>query len=279
MRPLAVIGLLAVASLVSPAAGAQPVRACPPGQAVQALDPGGKVATCIPVPAPVDLGAVNAAISAEAAARAAGDQNLNGRVDAEAVARMAADDDLRAGLSEGGLSGRYAVVGTGNCSRASQGFLALPEFVPNAVPGAVIQPQVFTYTGVRTFSAGTMQGMSTVYSITYPALVVSGGFNTGAGSVVEISQDWVYVLGADRTLTITGTGAHGRTIQGAGVGSIIETTGAPSLAGKVSKDWRTIVLTNAAMQVEHSISTSTSGVVNDVPRICVRTETMTKMAD
>lgn len=259
MRSLAVLGLVAVASLASQNAGAQPVRACPPGQAVQALEPGGKVSACIPVPSATDL---------------------NGRIDAEAVARMAGDDELRAGLSEGGLSGRYAVVGTGHCTRASHGFLASPEFVPNAVPGAVIQPQVFNYSGVKTFSEGAIQGSSTVYNITLPALVVGGAFiNTGAGSVVQFEQAWTYVIGPDRTLTITGAGSQGTTVQGGGVGSTIRVSGAPSLTGKISKDWRTIVLTNAAMQVEHSISTSTSGVVNDVPRICVRTETLTKIAD
>jgi hypothetical protein len=171
-------------------------------------------------------------------------------------------------------------VGTGNCSRASQGFLASPEFVPNAVPGAVIQPQVFTYSGIKIFSGGAIQGSSTVYNISLPALVVGGAFiNTGAGSVLEFQQAWTYVLGPDHTLTITGAGSEGTTVQGSGVGSIIHVTGAPSLTGRISKDWRTIVLTNASMQVEHSISTSTSGVVNDVPRICVRTETLTKLAD
>lgn len=207
---------------------------------------------------------------------------LAARIDAEALARMTADEDLRSSMSEGGLSGRYAVVGTALCTRSSAGFRTDFEFVPALVPGSTVQPQSFTYRGIRTFDAnGTAQGASTVYSLSYPAFVFQASFaNTGFGSVVEVEQDFSYTIGPDRTLTMTGQGSHGTVIQGgSGVGAAITTTGAPPLTGAISKDWRTVVLTNAAMTVEHSFSTSPAGVTSDTPRICTRSETLTKLAD
>lgn len=284
MRLLALAVCLASTLTLAPVAGAQPVRACPPGEAVRELDPGGKVQTCIPVPAPVDSSAINAAIANEAAARTAGDMSLNGRVDAEAVARMQADDELRNG--EGGLNGRYAVVGTGLCTRGTAntpGFGTSPEFAP--LPGSTVQQQSFTYSGVREFdpATGTIHGTSTVYNITYPAAVLGGGVttSTNGGAVVQFEQNWTYVLGAERSITITGAGSQGTIVQGVGgIGNLVSTHGAPSLTGSISKDWRTIVLSNAGMAVEHSITTSPSGAqLVDIPRVCTRTETMTKIAD
>ena len=264
MRPLAVIGLLAVASLVSPTAGAQPVRACPPGQAVQALDPGGKVATCIPVPSVTDL---------------------NGRIDAEAVARMAADDALRGELTENGLTGRYAFVGTGLCLRVTSntvGFSTSPEFAP--LPGSTEQSQSFTYSGVKEFDGlGNIQGTSTVFNISYPAIAPGVGLvNTGGGTVLSFTQNWTYTVGADRSIRITGAGSQGTITHGTGgIGNHVTTHGAPSLAGRVSKDWRTIIVTNESMAVEHSVTTTPDDqqVLADFPRICTRTETLTKLAD
>ena len=59
-------------------AQAQPVRSCPEGQAVQSVQPSGTV-QCVPLPS---LGPVNAAISAEAATRAAVDAQLQTNIDA-----------------------------------------------------------------------------------------------------------------------------------------------------------------------------------------------------
>jgi hypothetical protein len=283
MRSLAVLGLLAVASLVSPTAGAQPVRACPPGQAVQALDPGGKVATCIPVPAPVDLGAVNAAISAEATARAAGDQNLNGRVDAESVQRMQADQDIRDSLVEHGISGRWSVVGQGTCYRApSAGFSTNPEFMPVLIPGATLQPQTFTFSGIRTVNGNHMTGSLMVYNLNMPATFFASttNFNSGGGSVNRFDQDFTWTLDPDGTLTLTGSGSHGTITQGGTlVGAALQTTGAPPLSGMMSKDGRMVVMTNAGMQVEHSLVTPIGGTTSDTPRICVRVQTMYKLPD
>ena len=250
--------------IAAAAASADQVRTCAPGEAVQSLDAGGKVATCVPLPPPVDL------------------TPLNARIDAESVARMAADEDLRASTSEGQLIGRYTVVGTGLCYRAfPNGFGTSPEFVP--LFGNTVQQQSFTTLGVREFRAdGTIHGASTVYNINYPSMVlnaVAPAPSAGGGSVLQFEQDWTYVLGPDRSLTITGAGGHGTVVQGfGGVGNLVETHGAPSLTGTISKDWRTIVLANAAMQVERSVTTTPAGVlVGDVPRVCMRTETLTKI--
>ena len=285
MRSLAILGLMAVASLVSQTATAQPVRACPPGQAVHSLEAGGKVDTCIPVPAPVDLGAVNAAISAEAAARAAGDQNLNGRVDAESVQRMQADQDIRDSLVEHGISGRWAVVGQGTCYRApSAGFNSLPgpEFTPVIAPGVLLQPQTFTFSGIRTVNGTHMTGSVMVYNLNMPATFFQAptSFNSGGGTVNRFDQDFTWTLDPDGTLTLTGDGSHGVITQGGNaVGAALQTTGAPPLSGVMSKDGRMVVMTNTAMQVEHSLVTPIGGTTSDTPRVCVRTQTMYKLPD
>lgn len=264
MRSLVLGICLAFASTFAPTVRADtPVRACPPGQAVQALDPGGKVSTCTAVVAPADLGAA---------------------ISAEAMARMEADQQIRDSLTESGLSGRYAVVGTGLCTRSTPGgFGTSPEFVP--LPGSTVQSQSFTYSGIREFNAdGTIHGTSTVYSIAYPSVVlgvIAPPPSGGGGSVLQFDQNWTYVVGPDRSLTITGAGSQGTITQGGGVGNLVTVHGAPSLTGMISKDWRTIILTNASMQVEHSITTTPDGATTlaDFPRVCTRTETLVKLAD
>lgn len=302
MRSLGILGLVAVASLVSQTAAAQPVRACPPGQAVQSLEPGGKVDTCIAVPAPVNLDAVNAAIAAEAAARAAGDSNeaaaraaadtnLNGRVDAEAVARMQADQDIRDSLVEHGISGRYSVVGQATCYRAPSGFTSTtgvpagPDFTPVIAAGVLLQPQTFTFTGIRTVSggptSGTMSGSTTVYNLVLPGDIIgSTNVNSGSGNINQLDQQWSFTLDPDGTLTIKGTSTTGTITQGGNlVGATVQTTGAPAVSGVMSRDGRMVVLTNAAMQVEHSLVTPVGGTTTDTPRVCVRMETMYKLPD
>lgn len=230
-------------------------------------------------------------LPAEAAARQAADDELSARIDAETVARMAADDALRQGTGEAGLSGRYAVTGTGQCLRSSGGFSPTTEFSPliaifapgSNPPGSNVQPQTFTYSGVRTITATGIHTQSTVYNINHPALVatggmpgaLTGGFLPGGGAVLEAEQDFTYTIDADRTLTIVPQGSHATIVRGGGSGLTVETTGAPPLAGKISKDGKSIVLTNADMAVE----STTVGTGQPLERICVRTETMYKIAD
>lgn len=255
MRSFVFAVSLASSCALAQNAGAQAVRACPAGQAIQSFDASGRDVQCVAVPAPVDLGAVNA------------------RIDAEAVARMAADQQVRDGTTEAGLSGRYAVVGTALCTRASGNFSS------TFAPAGTVQPQSFTYRGTRTFDAAGMHGDSLVYSITYPAFAGGTFVNAGGASVVHAAQDWTYEIGPDRTLTIAGSGSQGEVVQGNGAGvAQIRTAGAPPLMGAISKDWRTIVLTNAAMAVEDSIAITPAGEFH-TPRICTRSETLTKLAD
>ena len=251
-----------------------PVR-CPDGQAVQSIGAGGKDATCIPVPAPVDLGAVNAAIAAEAAARLAGDTG-------EALARMQADQEIRDSLTESGLSGRYAVVGHASCLRSSNGFRTDLEFVPAVTPGSFVQPQSFSYTGTRTIDGTVMHGSSTVYSLTFPSTFFQSpnSFQSGGGTVVANQQDHTFTVDADGNLTITSQGSHGIFTRGSGlVGATVDTVGMPPLTGKLSKDGRTVVLTNADMAVEQITTTQTNGTATTISRVCTRVETMYKLAN
>jgi hypothetical protein len=90
-----VLCVLAPAALAAfQAAHAQPVRSCPDGQAVQSLNPNGTPVNCVPVPPPVNLAPVNAAIAAEATARAAADVQLQANISAEAAARQGMDATL-----------------------------------------------------------------------------------------------------------------------------------------------------------------------------------------
>jgi hypothetical protein len=221
-------------------------------------------------------------LPAEAAARQAADAALGARIDGEAVARMAGDQELRDSLGESGLSGRYAVVGTGNCLRSSLGFRSDPEFVPAVQTGSFVQPQTFSYTGIRTIDGSVMHGSSMVYSLTYPSTFFNslGSFQSGGGTVVAVQQDHDFTVGADGTLTLTSQGSHGTFTKGSGlVGATVDTVGMPPLAGKISKDGRTIVLTNADMAVERITTTRTDGTATAIDRVCHRVETMYKLAD
>lgn len=221
-------------------------------------------------------------LPAEAAARQAADDALGARVDGEAVARMQADQEIRDGLSDSGLSGRYAVVGSANCLRSSAGFRSDLELVPAVQTGSFVQPQSFSYTGIRTIDGSVMHGSSMVYSLTYPSTFFNspGSFQSGGGTVVAIQQDHSFTVDADGTLTLTSQGSHGTFTKGSGlVGATVDTAGMPPLAGKISKDGRTIVLTNADMVVETVTTTQTNGTATTMPRACHRVETMYKLAD
>lgn len=221
-------------------------------------------------------------LPAEAGARQAADDALGARIDGEAVARMQADQEIRDSLSESGLSGRYAVVGTGNCLRSSGGFRSDFEFVPAVQAGSFVQPQSFSYTGIRTIDGSVMHGSSMVYSLTYPSTFYNspGSFQSGGGAVVAIQQDHSFTVDADGTLTLTSQGSHGTFTKGSGlVGATVDTVGMPPLTGRISKDGRTIALTNADMAVEQITTTQTNGTATTISRVCHRTETMYKLAD
>jgi hypothetical protein len=82
--------------LAAQTVGAQPVKSCPEGQAVQSLQPNGTPESCLPVP---DVAPLRAQISAEAAARAGMDVTLLTSINSETEARKAAIQALQDSLS------------------------------------------------------------------------------------------------------------------------------------------------------------------------------------
>jgi hypothetical protein len=132
--------LLCLASLTvlaAPAARADsPVQACPSGQAVQSLQPGGKVATCI---------------------------DVDGRLDAEAMARMQGDQAVRDAINETSIVGRYAFTGTRTCLANLNGFDSNGNPLPPQSPFA----QWSMMRGFYTFNAdGTGTGTADVETVT-----------------------------------------------------------------------------------------------------------------
>jgi len=114
LRWLGVSFAFTFALAAQPAAANQDV-ACPEGQAIRAI--GDKTAVCVPVPPPVNLAPLNAAINAEA------------------VARMAADQELRDSTGgETGVRGQYSFTGTAVCFSSSTGFRTDFELVPLILP-------------------------------------------------------------------------------------------------------------------------------------------------
>lgn len=253
MRSLA-LAVFVSAMTAAPIAAAQPVHACPPGEAVQSLEAGGKIGQCIPVPAPVDLGAVNA------------------RIDAEAVARMQADQELRDSVTETGLSGRFAVIGTTTCVRSSLGFGPGPQFIP--VFGGTVQIQSVSLSGIRSFNSGTGTLVSTNNSITHPAPLPSGGMITGVATPVDVDESFDYTVDADRTIRITTTSTNNFALTSAGRVPTV-TVGGAARVGKISKDWKTITLASEELKVE----TVTTGTGAPLDRVCSRVETLHKLAD
>src|SRR5262245_2743379 len=138
--------VLAAASFVN-FVQAQPVRSCPDGQAVNSLSPGGTPVQCIPVPAPVNLAPLEAAILQES------------------VERKAADADLRASINETKISGTYAYSGSQACLTSTTGFREDLTPLPSTDPAraAVVFQTTLFATGFRTFNddgTGTVEQSS-----------------------------------------------------------------------------------------------------------------------
>ena len=256
-----------------PAAANQDV-ACPEGQAIRAF--GDKTAVCVPVPPPVNLAPLNAAINAEA------------------VARMAADQELRDSIAgETGLRGQYSFTGTAMCLSSSTGFRTDFELVPLIVPpppppavGTMLTPSSNSISGVRTFNGnGTGSVVATVHNINYPTQFPgSASFSSGAASVSTLQADFTYEVKADRTLVIDDGPTSGVIIKGGNrVGWGVSTIGVPKFVGHISKDWRTIDLVHEDMVVEQVVNTSPPGVTPAqefvTPRVCHRERTLRKIHD
>jgi hypothetical protein len=281
------------------ALAAQPVAAkqdvaCLEGHAIRAIDD--KTAVCVPVPPPVNLAPLNAAITAETAARAAGDAALQGTINAEAVARMAADQDLRDSIGgETGLRGQYSFTGTGVCLSSSTGFRTDFELVPLILPpppppapgtSTVLTVSSNSISGVRTFNGdGTGSVVVRVHNIGYPSEIPGVvAFSTGGASVSTLQANFTYEVKPDRTIVIDDEPTNGVIIKGGNrVGWGVVNLNVPKFVGHVSKDWRTIHVMQEDMVVEQSILNSPPGVtpvqqfVTD--RVCHRERTLHKIHD
>ena len=274
LRWLGISFAFAFALAAQPVAAKQDV-ACPEGQAIRAIDD--KTAVCVPVPSPVNLAPLNAAINAEA------------------VARMAADQELRDSIGgETGLRGEYSFTGTAVCFSSSTGFrtdFELVPLVPPPPPPGLGPPTVLTVSsqsisGVRTFNGdGTGHVVFTVHNIGYP--FVSPGvvvFSTGGASVSTLEANFTYVVNSDRTIVIDDEPTNGVIIKGGNrVGWGVSSLNVPRFVGHISKDWRTIQVMQEDMVVEQSVLNSPPGVtpvqqfVTD--RVCHRERTLHKIHD
>jgi len=293
LRWLGVSFAFTFALAAQPAAANQDV-ACPEGQAIRAI--GDKTAVCVPVPPPVNLAPLNAAINAETAARAAGDSALQGTINAEAVARMAVDQELRDSIGgETGLRGQYSFTGTGVCFSSSTGFRTDIELVPLILPpppppgigtSTVLTVSSNSISGVRTFNGdGSGHVVFTVHTINYPSEIPGVvAFSTGGASVSTLQANFAYVVNSDRTIVIDDEPTNGVIIKGGiRVGWGVVSLNVPKFVGHISKDWRTIHVMQEDMVVEQSVLNSPPGVtpvqqfVTD--RVCHRERTLHKIHD
>jgi len=273
------------------AAQAQPVRACPEGQAVNSLHPNGTPVQCIPVPPPVDIAPLMQAIVQESAER------------------KAADEELRASINETSIVGRYAFNGSQACMSSSRGFnpdftpVNPPLFVPppppppGQPPQPVIVPTTFvaqstaTSAGFRTFNAdGTGTSEFNVTSLNYPGIVYSNingiiqaNVSTGAPAATSTAQAGIFTWRiVDGKLIIDDNNVNGIvTAGGSRVGWATTQRNLPDQVGVLGKDLKVITLTNEGPSVEVSVLTSPAGQppqVIETPRVCHRHRVLTKIS-
>lgn len=263
---------------------AQAVRGCPDGQAVNSLNPNGTPVQCVPVPPPVNIAPLEAAILQES------------------VERKAADDDLRASFNEASIVGRYAFTGTQACLNASRGFNA--DFTPIMPPAAaagqpapvsIVSQTAASVSGFRTFNTdGTGTSDFVVNTLNYSPIVytnfngfvqanVSGnGLPTASSTTQSGTFAWRIENG---TLIIddSASGGTGGVITAGGggrVGWTVSARGVPNAVGVLGKDLRIITLTQAGPGVEVGVQTSPPdqpAQVIETPRICVRERVLRKL--
>ena len=173
---------------------------CPAGQTLQSLTINGMTVKCLPLP---DTSAVQGAIDAEAASRAAADaqlqskdSELDGRISSEAAARMQAIQELRALIGSGGGGGGGGTVevdcGAGGSIASALATGAARIIVRGACTGpVVIARDDVTLEGDPTAGASILgidaeanTVVVTGHRVTLQRLTVSGGRNgiTGLGA-------------------------------------------------------------------------------------------------
>jgi hypothetical protein len=255
---------------------AQPVRSCPDGQAVNSLNPNGSPVQCIPVPPPVNLAPLEAAILQES------------------VERKAADADLRASVSETKISGTYAYSGSQICLNSSTGFRDDLSPMPSADPAraAVVSQNIVYTTGFRTFNEdGTGSVELSAQAVNPPAIFVTNTGFAGVGTIVEPpnpGRPGGNVTSARQTGTFTWRVADGKLFvadaqavgtfdAGPSTGCTIRIDDAPAMVGVLAKDLRTISLAHDGIAVERNTVTCAGVVVSSNPRICHRQRLLQKM--
>ena len=280
LRWLGISFAFAFALAAEPAAAKQDV-ACPEGQAIRAIDD--KTAVCVPVPPPVNLAPLNAAISAETAARKTADEELPDRLDVTI------------------LTGSYAFSGATTCLSSSKGFVdpdnADPEkrnFSPLLEPsGPGVLPTVVATSsqsvqGVRTFDGngrGTVSGI--VHNLNYPPLFYflnNSPFgavnNAGAANTSTLRGTFSYEVTPEGMLVITDDPSDGEVT--AGNPSIfhwkVSTRNLPKTSAQLGKDLKTISIIHADMGMEILVVTSPDGAtVRTTPRVCHRERMLLKL--
>ena len=243
---------------------AQPMNGCPPGHAMQSSSPSGNTVTCVPIP---DAAALRSAIDAEAQARSNADTSLAGEI-----------AELRAKAEAPSIGGRWAFTGPQNCVASSSGFNT--DLQANFVPGVTILTTSTTaVSGVRTFGVpdaegkGTGTASATFHTITHPPVPVSF-LRAGSAAISTLQGAFSYeIQGED--LIIDDAPAVSPIVKGA-PGSV-QILGNPRLIGKISKDRRTILLTQETVVVEQSVFTRLDGVAFTTDRVCWRERTLIKL--
>ena len=273
-------------------AHAQPVRACPEGQAVNSLHPNGTPVQCIPVPPPVDTSGLMQAIVQESAER------------------KNADAEIRASINEASIVGRYTYSGVQMCLNSSRNFnpdlspVMPPLFTPpppplpgQPPPPPLVVPTTFVsqssaqVTGFRTFRAdGTGTLELSAINLNYPGIVytnfgvvsaqVSNGPPGASTNTRSGTFTWEIV---DGKLSIDDSDDASGTITSGGsrVNWITTIRNAPRQVGVLGKDLKTITLINESPSVEISVLTSPPGEppqVLETPRICQRHRVLTKVS-
>jgi len=268
--------VLAAAGFVN-FAQAQPVRGCPDGQAVNSLNPNGTPVQCVPVPAPVNLAPLEAAILQES------------------VERKAADDDLRASINETKVSGTYAFSGTQVCLTSTTGFREDLTPAPSTDPtrAAVVFPATVYTTGFRTFNddgTGTLEQSN--QAVNHPTIFVTNTGFAGVGTVVEPpnpgrpsgtvnsarqSGTFTWRVSDGKLLIADASPIAGPSDAGPNSGCTISNENVPPMVGVLAKDLRTISLANDGIAVERNTITCSGVVVSSTPRICHRQRLLQKM--
>src|SRR3989454_1191612 len=242
-------------------------------------------------------------INNEAAARAGADGVLLDLLRSEANERRAADEAVQAAIGGGGgggetsIVGRYAVTGSGTCLSSSTGFAAnlLPIiFVPPPVappipgqtepppppppmPATVLQVTSSSINGVRTFNAnGNGTTVSTFTTVNYPSYMPWGTVRIGGGSASTFEGTFTYTVDGDNLL-IEEDQPTGVITQGPLAGAQISTLGLPRFVGKISKDRKTIVLTQENVVVEQNVITPFGQAPQITDRICERHRILTRI--